>query len=477
MKAAIYVRVSTDEQAKEGYSIGAQQDRITKFIESQGWIISDFYIDDGYSAKDLNRPEIQRLIRDAKSGKFNVVVFYKLDRLVRSVRDLHELLQLFEDHKIAIRSTTEIFDTTTAIGKLFITIVAAIAEWERETIAERVIENMTKKATMGERNGGKAPFGYDIVDGKLAINENEAKMVKEIFRMYLNGSGLREIVLKFNHLDKGPKDIRNISRLLDNPVYRGALRWNKNSERDEIIHEGTHPAIVSSDTFEKVQKLRKVRTLEGKKATSPYVFSGVLRCARCGGALSGWYRKEKNTKNYICVSKKNKRTCDLPIISERSLTNTFLQMVSSDDPSQFLSLVQNMDIDARQEFEDHTETIKNIEKELSSIKTRRRNWLLALGNGTISQENYKEMTEEDNKLEAILKKQLEGISPKESDFDRDTLIEAIRQIPLLWRIANDLEKKSFVSDLFSTIYVDVPKYQKRWGQLAPVTITAVEIKE
>jgi site-specific DNA recombinase len=478
MRVAVYIRVSTEEQAREGYSIGAQRDRITKFIESQGWEISDFYIDEGFSAKNLDRPAMQRLIKDANSNKFDVVVFYKLDRLVRSVTDLHELLQIFESHNIAIRSVSEIFDTTTAIGRLFITMVAAMAQWERETIAERVVEGMTKKALTGERNGGKPPFGYTVQDGELVVNPKEAKIVKEMFRMYINGSGIREIVLYINQLGIGVrKDIRTVSRMLDNPVYCGTLRWNKNSKRDEIIQEENHAPIISLETFENVRRLRKIRTIDGKKSTSSFHFSGVLRCARCGAALSGQYRKQRDRKQYICINKKNYRTCNLPIFGEDTLTKVFLESMSSDDPDKLLSLIENEDhnVDI---LEDNTELIQEIGKELASIKKRKKNWLLALGNGTIDQEEYKEMVQDDNKKEKVLKEQLEEITPKESTFNREEFLSAIQHIPQLWEGANDYEKKGFISTLFDKILVDVPHdfKTKGPGKVTPVVITGVELK-
>lgn len=478
LRVAIYIRVSTDEQASEGYSLGAQQDRIVKFVESQGWEIAEVYSDDGFSAKDLNRPAIQRLIKDAKSSKFDVVVFYQLDRLVRSVRDLHELLQLFEDHSIAIRSTTEIFDTTTAIGRLFITIVAAMAAWERETIGERVLEGMTKKASQGERNGGRAPFGYDLVDGQLVINDQEARIVKQMFRMYLNGSGLREIALYVNQLGIGTKDIRTISRMLENPVYCGVTRWSKNSKREELLHEGTHPAIILEEVFEEAQRLRKERKIEGKKSTSSFHFSGVLRCARCGGAISGWFRKYKNRKQYICVNKKNKRTCNLPIFGEDTLTSVFLESISPDEPERFLDLVQNKEHQVEQE-EDYSDLLQEIEKELGAIKNRKKNWLMALGNGTISQEDYLSMTDEDNKKEKILKEQFDELSPIKSTFDLEAFLDAIRSIPQLWEVSGDYEKKSFINDVFQKIIVDIPHdyISKGPGKTAPVFIQSVELKE
>lgn len=476
MRAVDYNRVSTDEQAKEGYSIGTQRELNTKFIESQGWDLVDSYIDDGYSAKDLKRPEMQRLINDAKQRKIDVVVFYKLDRLVRSVSDLEKLLTLFDENGIAIRSVTEPFDTTTAMGRFLITLVAAIAQWERQTISERVVVNMAQKATLGERNGGKAPFGYKLVDGKLSINKEEAKYVKEIFNLYLKGHGYRSIAIYLNQIGI-KKDIRAIGRIIENPVYCGRLRWGKNSKMDEIItdHEA-HPSIVDEETFEKAQEVRLQRTKEGKRATSTYSFSGVLRCARCGSPLSGYYKKARETKHYICVGKKNKGICDLPMFLERNLTTEFLNSFSPDDPDRFFKLI-DLDQHPDDTITDNTDEIKEIEKELAAIKKRKRNWLLALGNETISQDEFREMTSEDNKKQEILTKKLEQLSQDAVTIDRDSLIEIIKSVPILWETANDYEKKSFINELFDQIIVDVPsEYYRAPGKTPTVIIKEIKLR-
>lgn len=476
MKAALYTRVSTDEQAQEGYSIESQKDRVIKFIESQGWELADLYIDEGYSAKNLDRPAMQRLIKDAGKNKFEVVVFYKLDRLVRSVSNLHDLLKLFEQKNIKINSVTEVFETTTAMGRFFITLVAAMAEWERETISERVIENMTKKANLGERNGGKAPFGYKLENGELVIDKKEARIVKEIFKMYLNGTGLRDITLFFNQLGMGNKGIKGISYLISNPIYAGKLRWNKHSKRDEIITEGTHPSIIDSETFDKVQKLKMNRHKEGKKATSIFNFSGVLKCGRCGYALSGWTKSDTKEKYYICIGRKNYRVCHLPMFSEASLIQTFLESFSTDNRNKFFSLL-NVDPNSEHDQEDNTELLKQIENELSSIKTRKKNWLMALGNGTIDQEDYLEMTAEDIKREKIFKKQIEEFkinAPNAVNFDE--ILDYAKNLPELFEHATDYEKKSFIKELFSEIVVNIPKgFKSAPGRSAKPYIERAEL--
>lgn len=478
MRIVIYIRVSTEEQAKEGYSLASQQERAIKFIESQeNWVLVDIYIDDGKSAKDLNRPEMQRLIKDAKDKKFDVVVFYKLDRLVRSVKDLHELLQLFDKNDVKIRSVTEIFDTTSALGRFFLTLVAAMAEWERETISERVLENMGKKAKGGERNGAKPPFGYKVVNSKLEVVEEEAAIVREMYRLYSKGNGLGSIV-KFLQGFNIQKSIRTIGRMLDNPVYCGKIRWGNNSKKiDTIIVDSEEiPAIISEETFLEVQKQREKNTKEGKKATSPYHFSGVLRCARCGSALSGQFKKQRGTKHYICISKKNSRNCDLPIFTETALTTEFMNAITTDNAENFRNLI-NPDYKEFEAKQNNDLIISNIEKELSQIKIKKRNWMLALGEGVMSHEDYSIMMSEVLEKEKLFIEQLNDLSKKRTIQDPLQIIELVKNIPNLWETASDMEKKGFIYNLFEEITVDVPRdYQRGRGNSPSVKIKNFKLR-
>ncbi len=472
MKAALYTRVSKDEQFRDGYSIASQKDHGINFIKSQRWELYDIFVEEGVSAKNLNRPEIQRLISDAKEHKFNVVVFYKLDRLVRSVRDLDDLLQLFDENNIAIRSVTEPFDTTTAIGRFLITLVAAIAQWERETISERVVVNMTKKALLGERNGGKAPFGYRYQNGELVINEEEACFVKDIFRLYNSGNGMRNISLYLQHLGI-KKDIRTIGKMIDNPVYMGKLRWGNNSDLDVIISDDVkHPAIIDETTFNLAQRYRQQRAKEGKKATSPFHFSGVLRCARCGSSLSGYTKKSRGSKHYICITKKNGGNCNLPMITEKVLTTELFHNLSADDSERYLQFSQedlkNYPIE---QPHDQSQMIGTFKKDLAAIRTRKKNWLMALGNNVISQEEYLEMTQEDTKKEALLSEELNSMVEEYAPLDYHSVLSLFSNLPQMWVTASDFEKKSFINDLFQTITIDVPaNYRRAPGKTPSIII-------
>mgnify|MGYP002624550982 FL=1 len=175
MRAALYIRVSTDEQAREGFSIDAQKRKLLAYAESQDWDVVSVLVDDGYSTKDLNRPAMQELLQKVRNEEIDVVLVFKLDRLTRSVRDLYALLDEFSRHDVGFRSAQEQFDTTTTMGRAMLGILGIFAQWERETIAERVRFGMEQKVREGKKPGGKYPFGYDR-KGNLIPDEAEIKI-------------------------------------------------------------------------------------------------------------------------------------------------------------------------------------------------------------------------------------------------------------------------------------------------------------
>ena len=331
MRTAVYMRVSTDDQAKEGFSIPAQREKLLSYIHSQDWELTDIYADEGVSAKDTNRPELTRLLADVRAGKVDVVLVYRLDRLTRSVLDLYQLLQEFDRHGVRFKSSTEVYDTTTAIGRLFITLVAALAQWERENLGERVKMGMGQMVKERKRPGGPPPYGYDLIDGRLLINDVEAVGVRTMFAQYVQGESPRQIADAANHQgwrgkNGAPWSASAVLRLLKNPVYYGALRWNyataeqrQNPSEHWLIEEKTHPAIIDEDSFFRVQQRLNTRSTKHPRTLgSSFLFSGLLYCSRCGSAMRGKTTRTKRTKgghythHYYWCKNKTAGTCDAP---------------------------------------------------------------------------------------------------------------------------------------------------------------------
>jgi len=194
-----YVRVSTDRQAEQGVSLEAQEAKIRAMATVQGAELSEVIVDGGESAKSLNRPGLQRLLDLVNAGKTNAVIVAKLDRLTRSVKDLCALLELFEKRKVALISVAESLDTGSAAGRLVITIMGAVSQWEREAIGERTRDALRHKRAQGKRVGNIA-FGFRLAsDGQhLEPDPTEQAALNEILNLRQQGETLRRIAATIN---------------------------------------------------------------------------------------------------------------------------------------------------------------------------------------------------------------------------------------------------------------------------------------
>ena len=457
MKASIYIRVSTAEQAAEGFSLAAQQQRCTDFIKSQGWELGEVYKDDGYSAKDLNRPSMQRLIQDVKSKKFDVLVVYRLDRLVRSVLDLHQLLNIFDEHNIMFKSVTEVFDTTTAMGRLFISIVGAMAQWERENLSERVKMGLERKFLEGKRIGGPA-FGYRIdEDGKMVIDQEKAQIVRWIFNS-AKKMGINKIakILNKQGVDSpkgGNWTGSKVAYLLRNPTYTGKIRYlvNRNGYGEKETIDSNHPALISEEEYNEVQEILKKRHGGRKKAhTSDYPFSTILFCTRCGSPYSGARQENKSGVTYYYRCNGTARgICQASTVLEERLVDELLNKIN------LIIEESEVTLESEKEETDNEFRLKQIEAELQRIKKRRRKWQEAFANDAISLEELKERMNEEKKKEEALMEELEAFNTpsNETDVSKDEIIDALKNLKEIWYHLSRKEQKEILNMIFSRIYI------------------------
>ena len=257
MRAAIYSRVSTEDQAKEGFSIAAQLKRLNAYCKARGWSVTGEYIDDGHSGREVKRPAYQRMMGD--KDMWDVLVVLKMDRIHRNSRNFAVMMDNLRDWGKEFNSMQESFDTTTAIGRFVMDTIQRIAQLESEQIGERVKMGMTQKAKKGIGYlGFGEPYGYEYLDKKLLIKEDESAVVREIFTTYLVGASIRDIVDGLNYRNipakKGGSWTKEaISNILKNPLYCGYVRW------DGIMRKGQHIPVITVDQFNSTQIEIKMR--------------------------------------------------------------------------------------------------------------------------------------------------------------------------------------------------------------------------
>ncbi|QIK58206.1 recombinase family protein [Erysipelothrix sp. HDW6A] len=310
---AVYCRVSTDDQAEKGYNLREQEKRIDQYIKAYDDEFKEEvikYIDDGFSAKNLKRREMSMLLQDIQDGLISKVVIHNLDRLTRSMKDLITLIELFEEYDVQLFSLKEKIDTKTAIGRFFVSFIILMAQWEREAISERTIRALDQSAFEGNWVHGKPPFGYDLIDKKLMINENEAIMVEEIYNQYYFKELAINAIFHFMRCNHNTFNFDwtydRIKIVLNNEIYTGTYR-NK-----RIAIEDHSPAIVSKEMFQNVQQM-----FLHKNRRNKYQYTYKGKCYDISGKKLVADSTKKETKSYkYYVNIKSKLRINEEIIDE-----------------------------------------------------------------------------------------------------------------------------------------------------------------
>ena len=309
MKAVVYCRVSTLEQATDGYSIQAQRRAAEGYCQAQGWELVETYADEGRSGSTIEgRDELKRLLADAGSGRFKRVIFWRLDRLGRSLRDLLRICDDLEAVDVGIVSIQESIDTGTAAGRMMRSILGALGEFERDVIVSRIKAGIEEKARGGELVG-PLPLGYRRDEaGEIVLEGAVAPLVREAFELYSTGDrSLRDM----GHwaADAGlksaagnPLDRLSFRKMLTNVAYRGDVAFHGRAG-DGFVVKGQHPALVSEETFERVQTALARRRRAAPNARTPfgrepYPLSGILTCAYDGVPFVGQVAG-KNSRRYL----------------------------------------------------------------------------------------------------------------------------------------------------------------------------------
>ena len=479
-RIAIYVRVSTQEQAKEGYSIGEQVDRLTKYAEAHEWIVVKIYTDAGHSGANIKRPALQDMILDVKAGLIDKVIVYKLDRLSRSQKDTLELIEdVFLKNNCDFESMTERFDTSTSFGRAMVGILAVFAQLEREQIKERMSMGIEARMKEGKWRGGRMiPFGYtyDSELEKLVVNEWEAMIVKFIYDSFTSGMSVcsisNEMQKKGYTFHSGNTEQRTIKYVLKNKTYCGYLR-NKGN-----WFKGLHEPIIDEDTYDKAQiillnnkrKFEETGMIAGKDSVSTNL-SGLLYCTHCGGKFgkaSSGCKKYGYRQYYKCYSKSKKAkhmikdpTCNNKIYRINELDEIIFNEIRklAIDP-EYLKVLRKESDKIKDQHQIHTiqEEIKSIDSQLSRFMD-----LYGLGSFSIEQldSKTKPLNEKKLKLQDELKR-LKSESNVKTDKEVLQIVESFDEVIS----KGDLhERRAILESLIDRIDIDNEDITIHWNFL------------
>jgi len=477
-RVAIYTRVSTQEQASEGYSIGEQHSRLEKYAEAHDWTVYKWYNDPGYSGGSLDRPGLQSMLRDAEAGLLNKIIVYKLDRLSRSQKDTLFLIEdVFIKNNVDFVSMTENFDTGSPLGRAMIGILSVFAQLEREQIKERMQIGLDARAKEGYFHGGPyAPIGYNYTDGQLIVDEHEAMQVRKIYELFLDGMPIYSIQKYMNHHYGGNKygkwSADSVRSCLSTIACTGKIKWKGE------VYPGRHEAIIDDETFEKAAKILERRSQEAQFREHPFkrttLLGGILWCGNCGAR---YYCKQNVSKNpgstpaqryYTCYSRgKTQRhlikdpNCKNKTWNVKALDEVILQEIEKlaftpDYLDELMGVREEVPAN-RPEAEIIGKRIESLGKQIGRLMD-----LYALDqmdfetlNGRIAK-----LSEEKNVLEAELARMVERPKP---DLSIEEARRMIADIPRILEESDPEAVKNLVHGLIKGIIVYDERLEIHWS--------------
>lgn len=326
---AAYIRVSSQEQKLHGLSLQAQEQKLIEYAEAHNMRIVEWYRDEGVSARKLirKRPELQRMIQDAEQGKFERIIFIKLDRFFRSVAEYHECMKRISP--VVWTTTEEKYDLSTAQGRMLVNMKLTIAEMEADMAGERVDLVNEYKVSTGQPLSGSMPFGFQIVidpsNGrkKIVKDEEEAGILEDLIRHYMTHQSKKKTVVYASSAHHVSISHDSLTRLLTNTMLKGEYRDNlKYCE-----------AYLTPEEFDKLQEILKRNVKDNTTENRAYLFSGLIKCPECGCTLKGTIHvnrsRDKQTayryKRYRCGKKTKDAACGFTkTISENVLERMML---------------------------------------------------------------------------------------------------------------------------------------------------------
>lgn len=452
-KAVIYARYSSHSQRDE--SIDAQLRECHDYATKNGYIILEEYCDRALTGKTDNRAAFQKMIKDAKSNKFNYVLLYKLDRFARSRYDSAIYKNILKKHNIKVISIKENISDTPE-GIILESMLEGMAEYYSANLSQNIKRGMTENALQCKFNGSGRPLGYQITpDKRFEVNEFEAKIVIEVFNMYASGATPSEIIEYCNNkgykTSNGKEFSHNaVARILRNEKYIGTYKHG------DIVVENGVPAIVDRELFERVQGLlKKNYTSRARgKADIEYLLSSKVFCGHCGNTMvgvSGTAKSGKKHYYYVCSGRRDGK-CDKENeqkdLLEEVVVKTTVEQVLTDENIEMIATKSIELLDA--EMQDTT-MLKYYEDELSKTRKQIKNIVDMIANGVVNKSIGDKLTELEN-YESDVLENLEYEKMKKPVLTKPQIIYWLEQFRK-GDINNREYKKTIINSLLHSVYV------------------------
>ena len=465
--AGIYIRVSTEDQAREGFSLGEQKEKLLQLCSFKDLEVYKVYKDAGISAKDMeHRPQFQEMLQDMKAGKINYIVAYKLDRITRSVRDLEELISVLEQYNCFLLCDRDDVNTSTANGRFFVRMLTVLSQLEIEIVSERTKFGLNGAIKSGHIPGQR-PFGYTKSEDKKMIVDNATRpYVEKIFDMYLEGKSFQQIANYFKENNIYPKKKwhdTTIQKIIDNKIYMGDYeqykRIGKQENLEPIVYMNIVEPIISRAKWEECQK-QKERNQRTYTRDRIYTFFQRLKCPSCSRIMKckGSGGTKRKYMYYTCEH------CHINFNENyvEELLESFIY-----DLLEYDMAVKKFFLPILEDKNNKIDTT-TIDKEIRTLEKQRDRIKQAYIKGIVEMEDFKEDYKLiEDKLANLENKKLELVnletfnySPHEllaqRDLEREKMIRLDTLNSLLkskWNDMDKSEKQEFISKFIDTIEI------------------------
>jgi len=482
IRCAIYTRKSSDEGlGQEFNSLEAQRASGEACIlshRSEGWVcLPDRYDDGGFSGGSMDRPALKRLLADINNGRVDRVIVYKLDRLTRSIKDFAAIIEVFDKHGVSFVSVTQAFDTGTSMGRLMVHVLMSFAQFERELASERTRDKIALQRQRGQWAGGRPVLGYDLVAGKLLVNDAEASRVRRIFTLYLeNDQSFATIIVALQRdgvttkcwTSKEGKPMggsriskSGLSLLLSNPLYLGQV------PHKDKVYPGQHKAIVDAATFQRVQeKLAEGRSCGASQRQNKYhgLLKGLLQCRDCQAPMIHDSTRKPNGSAYRYYTCRHRNQLERGRCNTKPLPAEQIERFVIDKVRSAFAepiLVNTVFDVVRKKVTDQVRILqcsrRSAEADAKGMRTRVHTTGDAMA-ATLLADAERKITAIDAQLQAL----------ESSHVDRATVERGLREFEPLWATLAPRERHELLATVIKRIVYD--------GRAGELTVEPADIK-